>query len=364
VSFAVVNPVPTITWLNPFYAIPNGPDFTLTVNGTGFVNGSVVRWNGEDRTPTYISSTQLTVAIAEADITAEGTAYVTVLNPAPGGGASNTVSFLIGTPKKVHLPLVVKNYMPPPAAPELNPIDNTDGDGSYTVVWNAVAGAASYTLEEDDNGGFASPTAVADHVTSTSWLASGRTNGTYFYRVKATSANGDSAWSKVQSALVPPPDVPELNPIANAAGDAIYAVSWKRAARAASYTLEEDDNVDFTSPTTLYAGTGDSWNATCSPAGTHHYRVRANNGVGSSGWSNVQSTAVQNAIRNPGFECGTAGWQEFSAHGWPVIINSGFPGNVNPHAGPGQPGRAETMTAFPIFNRPSAYRLPFWSTGI
>ena len=132
---------------------------------------------------------------------------------------------------------------------------------------------------------------------------------------------------------LPPPAVPELNPIANAAGDAIYTVSWKPAARATSYTLEEDDNVNFTSPTTLYAGTGASWNATCSPAGTHYYRVRANNGIGSSGWSNIQSTVVQNVIRNPGFECGTTNWQQSSTHGWPVIIDSGFPKGVFPYGG-------------------------------
>lgn len=31
------------------------------------------------------------------------------------------------------------------------------------------------------------------------------------------------------------------------------------------------------------------------------------------------------SITNPGFESGTAGWGEYSTHGWPVIINSGLP---------------------------------------
>ena len=43
---AIPAPVPTITGLNPASAISGGPAFTLTVNGTGFVNGAVVRWNG------------------------------------------------------------------------------------------------------------------------------------------------------------------------------------------------------------------------------------------------------------------------------------------------------------------------------
>lgn len=39
----------------------------------------------------------------------------------------------------VHLPLILHNYPPIPAAPVLNEIANADGDGNYTVSWNAAA---------------------------------------------------------------------------------------------------------------------------------------------------------------------------------------------------------------------------------
>jgi serine protease len=200
---ALGNPVPTITGLNPFFATPGGPDFMLTVNGTGFVNGAVVRWNGSDRATTRVSSTQLTAMISGSGIVSPGTAYVTVFNPAPGGGPSNVVSFLIGTPKRVYLPLVVKNYLPSPAAPVLNPIDNADGDGSYTVGWNAVAGATSYTLQEDDNANFTSPTTQYTGP-NTSWNATGKAAGTYYYQVQASNSGGTSGWSVTQSTTVNP----------------------------------------------------------------------------------------------------------------------------------------------------------------
>jgi hypothetical protein len=47
-----VNPVPLISQpLVPDAIAPGGRGFTLTVNGTGFVSGSVVNWNGSARVP-------------------------------------------------------------------------------------------------------------------------------------------------------------------------------------------------------------------------------------------------------------------------------------------------------------------------
>ena len=105
-------PKPAITGLNPPSATPGGPAFTLTVNGTNFVNGSVVRWNGSNRATSYVNSTRLTASIAAADIAAPGTASITVLNPAPGGGVSNAASFVVGTLRKVNLPVIRRD--PPP----------------------------------------------------------------------------------------------------------------------------------------------------------------------------------------------------------------------------------------------------------
>ena len=121
---AVSNPVPTITGLNPPSATPGGPAFTLTVNGTGFVSSSVVRWNGSNRTTTYVSSTQLTAAITAADIATAGTASVTVFNPAPGGGTSNAVSFVVGNPV--------------PTITGLNPFWATPGGPAFTLTVNGT----------------------------------------------------------------------------------------------------------------------------------------------------------------------------------------------------------------------------------
>jgi len=49
---AQTNPVPLISQpLVPDAMAPGGAGLTLTVNGTGFVSGSVVNWNGSARAP-------------------------------------------------------------------------------------------------------------------------------------------------------------------------------------------------------------------------------------------------------------------------------------------------------------------------
>src|SRR5439155_10752049 len=71
------------------------------VNGTGFYNGSVVRWNGSSLTTTYVSGTQVTASVPAANIASAGTASGTVFNASPGGGTSNAVTFTINSAAKL-----------------------------------------------------------------------------------------------------------------------------------------------------------------------------------------------------------------------------------------------------------------------
>jgi hypothetical protein len=92
---AAGNPVPVLTSLSPTSATAGGSAFTLTANGSGFVSGSTVRWNGANRTTTFVSATRLTAAITAADIATAGSPNVTVFSPTPGGGTSSAVAFVV-----------------------------------------------------------------------------------------------------------------------------------------------------------------------------------------------------------------------------------------------------------------------------
>lgn len=89
------NPAPVLTSTTPSSAAVGGGAFTLAVNGSGFVSSSVVRWNGANRTTTFVSGTELRAAIPATDIAAAGTAQISVFSPAPGSGLSSSVPFTI-----------------------------------------------------------------------------------------------------------------------------------------------------------------------------------------------------------------------------------------------------------------------------
>src|SRR5262249_18315506 len=85
-TITTTNPVPTLSSISPPSATAGGAAFTVNATGTNFAITSVIRWNGSNRTTTFVSSTQLTAQIPAADIAGAGTVPVTVFNPTPGGG--------------------------------------------------------------------------------------------------------------------------------------------------------------------------------------------------------------------------------------------------------------------------------------
>jgi VCBS repeat protein/centrosomal CEP192-like protein/HYDIN/CFA65/VesB family protein len=94
IALAQLNPVPFINQpLVPTSTSPGGPAFTLTVNGTGFVSGAVVNWNGAGLTTTFVNSSQVTAIVPASDTPTATVASVTVTNPAPGGGTSDAQFF-------------------------------------------------------------------------------------------------------------------------------------------------------------------------------------------------------------------------------------------------------------------------------
>jgi hypothetical protein len=120
------NPVPSVASLSPASELEGGAGFTLTATGSGFISGATALWNGQALATTFVSATQLKAAIPAADLAAAGTAAVSVVNPAPGGGTSNAAVFTIAANNPV------------PAVASLIPSSATVGSPGFTL---AVEGA-------------------------------------------------------------------------------------------------------------------------------------------------------------------------------------------------------------------------------
>jgi hypothetical protein len=101
-------------------ALVGGSTFTVTVTGANFARGAVVRWNGADRPTAYVSAGRLEAALSAADLATPGTGALTVWNPAPGGGASNSLALPVAYPA--------------PAVSAISPLTATAGGPAFTLV--------------------------------------------------------------------------------------------------------------------------------------------------------------------------------------------------------------------------------------
>ncbi len=143
---AALNSIPHVHQaLFPASRLPGSVAFTLAVGGTGFVQGATVNWNGSPVPTTFQSSEKLTATISAADVAAEGTALVTVTNPTPGGGTSNTQFFSVTNP--VQTPSFTVSTVTAGSSPQRNIAAdfNHDGimdlaaaDGPNDQVWVAL----------------------------------------------------------------------------------------------------------------------------------------------------------------------------------------------------------------------------------
>lgn len=96
-----LNPVPSISSLNPTSARAGDPDLVLDIIGAGFATNAIVRWRDggtnitTDLATTYVSPSELSAVVPAVLLTTPGTFEVSVFNPGPGGGTSSSLPFFV-----------------------------------------------------------------------------------------------------------------------------------------------------------------------------------------------------------------------------------------------------------------------------
>jgi uncharacterized protein (DUF1800 family) len=91
VSVQVWNPIPVLNSVTPS-SFTEGTT-VVQVNGSQFVYGAQVSWNGALLDTTYVSSTQLVATVSAPN---PGTFPLTVTNPNPGSASANPISVTVG----------------------------------------------------------------------------------------------------------------------------------------------------------------------------------------------------------------------------------------------------------------------------
>lgn len=150
------NAVPQLNQpLLPDSAGPGAKAFTLTVTGSGFVSTSVVNWNGSPRTTTLVTSEKLTAAILATDVAKAGSAFVTVTNPAPGGGTSNSVIFPIS--KAISVISMIRSDTASGSVPTAVVAADFNNNGKIDVAVANASGNSVSVYMGNGNGTFQTP---------------------------------------------------------------------------------------------------------------------------------------------------------------------------------------------------------------
>ncbi len=151
-AVAQTNAVPFVSQaLNPASTVPGSKTFMLTVNGSGFASTALVNWNGATRLTEVISSRQLKATISASDVAAAKTASITVTNPAPGGGTSNTVFFPVSE-SSLSIGMAIAQ---PFANATAVAVGDFNHDGNLDVAW--IGNGTLYVSLGNGKGGFQAP---------------------------------------------------------------------------------------------------------------------------------------------------------------------------------------------------------------
>ncbi len=175
----------------------------------------------------------------------------------------------------------------PPGSPAFNQASGMNNTGNFSFSWSAISTADYYELQESNTSDFSSPKLVYKGPAILTSI-SNKTDGTYYYRIRAVNLGGNSSWSpSLIITVLHPPTIPALSLNET---DSNTTLIWTQVQNTDYYVLEIADNPEFIGASVVYNGTGNSY--LVNETGTHYYRVKAGNAGGESKWSNVVPVSI------------------------------------------------------------------------
>ena len=244
------NPVPSISSLSPASVTAGAASFTLTVNGTNFIGSSTINWNGTPLTTVFINTLQLTASVSNALVATAGTAPVTVITPAPGGGTSNALPFTITAVGNNPVPTLVSispSAITAGAATFTLTVTGSNFINTSTVKWNGSPLTTTYT----------SGTQLTATVNSSLVATAGTAAVTVFTTVPGGGTSGIINFT--------------INPVGSTAKKFLFDATKAETAGNADWVIDEDggvpqriptpaqSTVTSTTPETYWTGAISSW---------------------------------------------------------------------------------------------------------
>lgn len=173
-----------------------------------------MRWNGANRRTTFVSGTQLHASVAAADIAAAGTAQVSVVTLAPGGGESAPLAFTVS----------------PPPAPAVSATSVAAGQQVTVTLTGGLGGSndwLAFSATSAADSTYVTWIYVAGVTTRTWTVTTPSTLGTYEFRL-FTAGYTRLATSPTTTVTLPPPAIPVLSglsPVSVLAGSVGFALT-------------------------------------------------------------------------------------------------------------------------------------------
>jgi hypothetical protein len=143
VAFRVQYPAPSASSLSPATVAAGSGPTDVVVTGVGFFITSQVFFDGAPAATTYLDGTRVRATLSAAQVAAAGPISVRVATPAPGGGTSSAVSFMVTNPA----PSILGLNPPSVVAGSPDRTITITGSGfvpSSTVQSNGVSTMATY----------------------------------------------------------------------------------------------------------------------------------------------------------------------------------------------------------------------------
>jgi hypothetical protein len=165
---------PTLTALSTHAACAGGPGFNVTITGTGFLPSGNGRFGGAQRPTTFLSPTQVQMAVPASDIASPGIALIDYLGAPPGGVLTSAQ------------PLGIE----PPAESTGDSLRITKSGANAALAWNQAQGASSYNVRRCTATSSCTPQTIATPFAHT-YLDPVLGNGSsYWYSIDAVNSCG------------------------------------------------------------------------------------------------------------------------------------------------------------------------------